>query len=344
MQKIDGHCHVRADHPDSIALLDSLDLRILNIALGTDPVGKWRSEGMWGSEGMEQAAKTGPRHCAWVTAFDEPRLNDPGWADSVIAGLEADFSRGAVAAKVWRNIGLKVRRPGAGNILPDDPVFTPVFSWLEKHHHTVVMHVGEPAEAWMPLDPASHRYSHYIRNPGEHYFGKPGIPAYGELIAARDRILERHPRLRVVGCHLGSMEHDVREVARRLERYPNFAVDTSARVPDLARQDRGLVREFFEEHSGRIIWGTDVFTEKPHSVMTVEERAASLADLRRRWSEDAEYFESPYGVPYLGWQEQPEILPGLGLSAGVLQDLFLGSALRWYPGLFRPLPPVQPSS
>lgn len=37
--------------------------------------------------------------------------------------------------------------------------------------------------------------------------------------------------------HIGSLEYDVSEVAKRFERYPNFAVDVSARLGDLMAQD-----------------------------------------------------------------------------------------------------------
>ena len=340
MDRIDAHCHVVADHADSRAMLDALDLRILDIALGTDPLGRWRDDGCNGSEALVRTVQAGPAHVGWVTAFDEPRLNDSGWADSVIAGLERDFARGAVGVKVWKNIGLKVRYPGAGNILPDDPVFEPVYSWMEDAGKTLVIHVGESKAAWGPVDPRNVHEQRYLRA-GERPLAKPGIPAYDELIRARDNILERHPRLRVVGCHLGSHEHDVREVARRFDRYPNFAVDTSARALDLAGQDHGLVREFFAKYHDRILWGVDLFAwvtdayiMKPHSGMTEDERRWSLGDLSRRWSEEFEYYESGEELEFRGWEEKPWRVRGLGLSPGILADFHRNNALRWYPGLF----------
>jgi len=344
MERIDAHCHVVADHADSKSMLDSLELRLLNIALGTDPVGRWREDGIGGSEVLARTAAACPARCAWVTAFDEPRPGDPGWADAVVAGLERDFARGAVAVKVWKNIGLKVRNPGGGSIMPDDPVFWPVYSWLESRGGTLVMHVGEAVSAWKPLDPASPHYGHYSRNPDQHLHRKKDIPGHAELIAARDRIMERHPRLRLVGCHLGSLEHDVREVADRLDRYPNFAVDTSARVLDLAMQDHGLVQEFFHKYQDRILWGTDVFTEKPHSLMDPGERKSSIADLVRRWSEDLAYYESPGEVSFLGWQDRPWKVRGLGLPAGVCGKFFRGNAMKWYPALAGVWPISPPSS
>lgn len=322
-------------------MLDSLNLRILDIALGTDPGGKWRDDACNGSETLVRTVQASPAHCGWVTAFDEPRLSDPGWADSVIAGLERDFARGAVGVKVWKNIGLKVRRPGAGNILPDDPIFEPVYSWIEGAGKTLVVHVGEPLAAWVPTDPRNPHEQRFLRNPGGRPMAKPGIPSHAELIRARDNIMERHPRLRVVGCHLGSLEHDIREVAKRLDRYPNFAVDTAARALDLASQDPGAVREFFAKYRGRILWGVDLFAwvtdkyiMKPHSGMTQDERDWSVADLTRRWSEEFAFYESAGEVEVKAWEDKPWRVQGLGLSGETLSDFYLNGALRWYPGLF----------
>ncbi len=75
-------------------------------------------------------------------------------------------------------------------------------------------------------------------------FGRAGAPAKGPILAARDRLLTRYPKLRVVGCHLGSDEDDLKQLAKRLDVYPNCAVDTAAHVRYSARGNREQVREF----------------------------------------------------------------------------------------------------
>ena len=52
---------------------------------------------------------------------------------------------------------------------------------------------------------------------------------------ARDHILAKHPNLVVIGAHIGSLEYNVDEVAKRLDKYPNFHVEVSARTRDLTR-------------------------------------------------------------------------------------------------------------
>ncbi len=70
--------------------------------------------------------------------------------------------------------------------------------------------------------------------------------------------MAENPSLRVVGAHLGSMEADVDQVARRFDRYPNFAVDTAARVPYFMLQPREKVRAFLIKYQDRILYATDL--------------------------------------------------------------------------------------
>lgn len=62
-----------------------------------------------------------------------------------------------------------------------------------------------------------------------------------------------NPDLRVVGAHLGSMENEVDEIEAHLQRYPNFAVDTAARVLSLVIQPRDKVRAFILKNQDRIL-------------------------------------------------------------------------------------------
>jgi hypothetical protein len=69
--------------------------------------------------------------------------------------------------------------------------------------------------------------------------------------------------------------------------------------------------------------------------MDPDERGASIADLARRWKEEFEYFESAGDVAFLGWQEKPWKVGGLGLPADLLADFYSNNARKWFPGLFQ---------
>ena len=46
-------------------------------------------------------------------------------------------------------------------------------------------------------------------------------------------MLEKHPDLQFIGAHLGSLEWSVDELAKRLNKFPNMAVDMAARISHL---------------------------------------------------------------------------------------------------------------
>jgi predicted TIM-barrel fold metal-dependent hydrolase len=74
--------------------------------------------------------------------------------------------------------------------------------------------------------------------------------------------LERYPGLIFVGAHLGSMEWSLEEVAKRLERFPNFYVDLSVKFEHIFEQtlkNRKRVVDFFETYRDRILYGSDYF-------------------------------------------------------------------------------------
>lgn len=324
MPIIDAHVHCVGNHPDSLALFEELDLKLLNVCvahLDQD----WR-----GIEARpyEALAREHPSRYAWCASFDPPSFDRTDYAAWVIEGLERDFANGAIACKVWKNLGMEIRDSKGKHVMVDDPLFAPIFERLAGLGKPLLMHIGEPLACWQPLEPAT-PHSHYYRsNPQWHMHGRTDIPSHAELIAARDRVLENHPRLRVIGAHLGSLEYDVREVARRFERFPNFAVDTSARLPDLAFQDAAAVRALFQKFSGRILFGTDIVSRTPHNQMADRERSSLLGEIRQNYQRQRAFFGGRDPVEILGRQ-----IPGLGLSAKILDQFFSTNAKAWYPGL-----------
>ncbi len=61
----------------------------------------------------------------------------------------------------------------------------------------------------------------------------PEFPSYEDQIKARDHMLEKHPDLKFIGAHLGSLEWSADELAKRLDKFPNMVVDMAARISHL---------------------------------------------------------------------------------------------------------------
>jgi predicted TIM-barrel fold metal-dependent hydrolase len=324
MTIIDAHIHYGDRHPDLLALLQDFDLKFHNICVAHDAHGEWRAQ----ADLYEALTAEMPERFAWCTSFDLPRFDDPDYVQKALDGLERDFAAGAIACKVWKNVGMEVKTPDGDFFMVDDPLLDPIFDYVESSGRTLLMHIAEPLACWQPLDANNPHYGYYANNPQWHMVNKPEFPSHQRLIDARDHAVAKHPKLRMVGAHLGSLEYDVDEVAARLDKYPNFAVDMSARLGDLAIQDSAKVRDFFLKYPDRILFGTDVVMRRDLAAMSAEERAATLTSLRQTFRTHFDYFESDQVVNVRGRQVQ-----GLGLPQAVLEKFYTTNARQWYPGI-----------
>jgi predicted TIM-barrel fold metal-dependent hydrolase len=322
MTKVDAHIHVNGDTEACLALFERLDVKLFNVCVAHTGE-EWR---VW-REACQALAERHPARYAWCTTFDLPDYSTD-YAERVVAELEQDFARGAIACKVWKNVGMELRKPSGEFLMIDDPLFDPIFEYLARAGVPALMHLGEPLACWQPLDETRPHYGYYARHPEWHMYTKPDYPSHQAIIDARDRMLARHPKLRVIGAHLGSLEYDVGEIAERLDRYPNFAVDTSARMNDLAIQDPETVRQFFCAYPDRVLFGTDMVARDALSSLPEAEQAQRLARFEAAYRRESAYYETE-GTLTVANRE----VRGLGLPADVLAKLYSENAAAWYPGV-----------
>ena len=118
------------------------------------------------------------------------------------------------------------------------------------------------------------------------------------------------------------METDVNEIAKRFDRYPNFAVDTAARVPYFMLQPHDKVRAFLIKYQDRILYGTDL------ELMQQGKIVEALKEWKSTYERDWKYFATDQSVEYKGHKVQ-----GLQLPESVLHKFFHENAARWIPGI-----------
>jgi len=232
--RIDAHAHIHLPPRDEtwdapfMAMLEAENMKWFTICTGGLD---W--EGL--QEEVEAAGRLHARYpdrVAWATSFNLTNWGDPDWEKETIAFIAEGFEGGAVAVKVWKEVGMVLKDPDGSFVMIDDPRFDPILDYIEGRDRTLVCHIGEPRNCWLPLEEMTVNgdREYFSNHPEYHAYLHPEIPDYWKQIASRDHMLEKHPNLRVVGCHLGSLEYDTDELAKRLDRYPNFAVDTAARI------------------------------------------------------------------------------------------------------------------
>lgn len=329
MNIIDAHAHFPADHPDALELVTQLEIKVLNISLGLDVDGSWRTQPASGVEIYGALARNHAEQFAWCTSFDPPGERDlralDDYFDRVKADLQRDFERGAVACKVWKNFGMEVRDLEGDFLHVDAPALRPIFDFIDKQQWPVILHTGEPCACWEPLNPASPHYEYYSEHPQWHMHGRTDVPSHAELIDARDRLVAQHPKIRFIGAHLGSLEHDVAELSARLKRFDNFVVDTAERLLDLAAQPASKVRSFIEQHADRVLFGSDLLFEQSFSQMTDTVRSEALERCRRAWSGEQAFYRDTGPVRFGG-----RTVEGLGLPQTILDQVFRTNAERCY--------------
>ena len=321
LEPIDTHTHVAQGGPSFSAMLDRLHMHIIDILL-VNRHDSYRKNLQPQLQDALQVVRDSKGHAALCTSFDPYQFGQPGFPESAIQGLNRDFADGAVAVKIWKNVGMDLKDKNGRYVLPDNPAFEPIFRDIQAHNRTLIAHLAEPDEAWQPPNPNGLDYSYYKELPIWYMYGKPGVPSKQQILDARDHILARNPKLRVVGAHLGSLEDNLGQLADDFDRYPNFAVDTAARVIHLAVMPKDEVRAFILKYQGRILYGTDMEFAKN------ENPQDAIKEWQDQYAMDWRYFATSDSFEYSGHKTQ-----GLGLPAPVLRKLFHDNAVYWIRGV-----------
>ena len=318
---IDVHVHVFKTDPAFQEMLERLNLKVMDI-LVMDDTNASRKNLQQQVEDALALVRSSRGHVALCTTFDPYRLSSPSFAADAIKQLNHDFAQGAVAVKIWKNIGMEIKNSDGSYVLADDPRFEPIYQDIAQHGKTLMSHQGEPDVAWGPPDPADPSWSYYQENPQWYVANKPGFPSKQKILAARDHILAQNPNLRMVGVHLGSMERDLDNIARHLDQYPNFAVDMAARMEYLMMAPPEKVRAFLLKYQDRVIYGTDL------DLNADAKTAEALEEWQSRYARDWKFLAGDATFNAEGME-----VHGLHLPPDVLGKIFRSNAMHWVPGL-----------
>jgi predicted TIM-barrel fold metal-dependent hydrolase len=327
VDKVDVHMHLYGEMPAFAAQARADGFRVLTINVNYrdfPPIGEQQRDGA-------ALARAYPDRIAFAATFDAAASAEPGWLAGVERNLDTSFAEGAVAVKVWKDIGMQHRDAGGLAVMIDDTRFAPLFDWLEKRGVPVLGHQGEPRNAWLPLAEMTIRgdREYFAEHPQYHMAGRKEWPTYEEQIAARDRMLSMHPRLTFVAVHLASLEWDVDRIARFLRAHRNANVDLAARLPHLqlqASHDRDKVRNLFIEFQDRILYGSDYargdgvsdadFASEAHAGWVADWQFLAGSDELR-----SEEFDGPFR--------------GLDLPREVIDKVYARNARRIFPTAWR---------
>lgn len=322
IEKIDVHAHALTYRPDFVqqAKQDNFILTSINVEVpDLPPVDSQQYY-------VLQLHREFPNNIYLVTTFETKTINEPGWADRQLEYLKKSFDSGALGIKVWKNIGMAIRDKDSNFIMIDNPIFAPIFNYLKQNHIPVIGHLGEPKNCWLPLDSmtTNNDREYFAQHPQYHMYLHPEYPSYEAQIKARDNLLEKHPDLKFIGAHLASLEWDVDEIAKRLDKFPNMSVETAARMGQLQYQsfeNWQKVHDFFIKYQDRIMYGTDLeqsHTDNPDSVRK---------NAHETWIRDWRYFTTGDSLQSTMVNSK---FKGLNLPTEVIDKIYYTNANKWY--------------
>ncbi len=248
---IDVHNHL-GETRDVAKVVKALDAAGVRAVVNLD--------GGWGAELRQELQRFDQAHPGRFLTFalvDFRGIDDPGWTARRVRQLEEDFKAGAKGLKIHKSLGLGVRGKSGKLVRVDDPRLDPIWELCGKHRRPVMIHTADPAAFFTALDRFNERWHELNANRGWLFHGKD-YPTQKELLAQLHRVVGKHPRTTFIGAHVGGDAEDLADVARWLDKQPNFFIDIDARINELGRQPYSA-RRFLIKYQDRVMFGTDTF-------------------------------------------------------------------------------------
>ena len=262
----------------------------------------------------------------YVASFPMANWGSLNWESDVLSILKKSFSNGAIGVKVWKNIGMEVTDLDENYIGLDHHSFDSIFNYLEENDLVVLGHNGEPKNCWLPIEKMTVEQdrAYFKEHPEYHMYLHPEMPAYKDHLEARNRRLEKHPKLRFVGLHLASHEWNVDKIGDFLDKFPLAAVDLAERICHLQHQcktDWQKVYNFFLKYQDRIIYGTDVIDDGSLSDKELIETMEAKYQMHWRFFTTKDTMSAP---------KVTGVFNGLKLPDEVIKKVDFENAMKWY--------------
>ncbi|MBS0612583.1 MAG: amidohydrolase family protein [Proteobacteria bacterium] len=267
-----------------------------------------------------------PGRFHFATTFSMRGWGEPGWAEREGARIEQAVKRGALAVKVWKNVGMVEKNASGKWVMIDDPGFDPLVTRIVALGVPLIAHQAEPYNCWLPLEQMTNEgdREYFHEHPQYHMYLHPEQPGYETLMSARDRFVTRHPELRFVGAHLASLEWNVERIAAFLETHPGAQLDMAARMTALQYQsvrDYDKVRQFLLRYADRLMYATDLSFGPDNDPAQFRQEAHEtwLSDWRYLATPDSQRIDSIHAT-----------VQGLALPRAVTDRIYYRNARQTY--------------
>ncbi len=197
------------------------------------------------------------------------RADYPTWVAGI---LEDAVRRGAVGLKIKDQAGAGDvsywTRDTSGTLVPfDAPAYDSLWSTAERLDIPVLVHLG-----------GAYKGEHQAPN------GPNKNVRWEMLMLQRERVLRKHPRLKLIGAHWAGTAGDRTYLEEILERYPNMYAEGGAHQPnaEFARLD-SAEQAFFVRYQDQLMFGTDYMENTFRWLKSYRQRLDMFLPFTERW-------------------------------------------------------------
>lgn len=247
--------------------------------------------------------------CAPIN-FDH--INDNDFEEIVRNEMRYYHSKGACGFKVWKNLGLSIRKKNGKLYSLNEQCLKFIWEEAAALNLPIVIHVADPPSFWEPVNANNQRYAELSSNPKWSYCDLE--VKYDDLLEQLEKMLQDNPKTTFVVAHMCSAAHNLDYVSKMLSTYNNLYVDIAAVLSEIGSQPRRFKRLAID-YSDRIIFGTDYFAgdEFPHAPYY---RFLETDDEDFPYTPDGRYTQGAWNIS------------GCKLSEAVLRKIYYENAQR----------------
>ena len=192
---------------------------------------------------------------------DGTEINLPDYPQRAVEELERCYRLGARGVGEISDKGFGITRDPKlapdGRLHHDDPRLDPFWNKCAELNLPVNVHIADHPSSWQAPDVFQERTPIFQQF---NQYNQEGMN-YDELLEVLPRLLEKHPKTKIIACHLANLGNDLERLSRMLDQYPNLNLDISARDYEVGRQPRAAAK-FLANYPDRVLFGTDMGMDK----------------------------------------------------------------------------------
>ena len=261
---------------------------------------------------VDSASKYLPNRYVVFANINIRSIDDSDWAENTVKALENDVKNGARGLKIYKSQGMDDKDSKGKRIRIDDARIDPVWAACGRLGIPVLIHSGDPAAFWKPMDENNERWLELKTKGGRSRIGFEA--SWEQIMNEQLNIIKKHKGTTFISAHMGWYPNNLDKLAELLNAMPNMNVEIGAVIAELGRQPRAA-NKFFTKYQDRILFGKDSYVVEEYPTYF---RVLETAD---------EYF--PYHKRYHAFWK----MYGMELSDDVLKKVYYKNAMRIIPGL-----------